>query len=283
VSEYQYYEFRAIDRPLDAKALSYLRTLSSRAEITPTSLSVEYNYGNFRGDPEKLVERYFDAFVYVANWGTRQLILRLPRRILELKSVKPFTNGDSLSAKAKGDHVILTFRSEDESGEWEEGEGWMSALAPVRHEVASGDLRALYLGWLLGEQSQDFDDDDVEEGDEAGDRSSEPPIPDGLARLSTPLMKLAEFLRIDRKRIAAAARRAHRATGGRGLGAMKSSDARLTEWIKSLPAAKKDALLIRMVKGADPYLGAELRREFKAGSGRKATTQARGKRKRPAG
>ena len=33
-----------------------------------------YEWGNFRGDPRRLVERYFDAFLYLSNWGTRELI-----------------------------------------------------------------------------------------------------------------------------------------------------------------------------------------------------------------
>ena len=37
MSEYQYYEFRAIDRPLTEEEMDELGALSSRAEITPTS------------------------------------------------------------------------------------------------------------------------------------------------------------------------------------------------------------------------------------------------------
>ncbi|MBL7213437.1 MAG: hypothetical protein ISS61_13755 [Desulfobacteraceae bacterium] len=48
MSEYQYYEFRAIDRPLDEKAIQSLRNLSSRAQITPTSFVNEYNWGILR-------------------------------------------------------------------------------------------------------------------------------------------------------------------------------------------------------------------------------------------
>jgi hypothetical protein len=40
VSEYQYYEFAAVDRPLGARDLDTLRGLSTRAHITPTSLGV---------------------------------------------------------------------------------------------------------------------------------------------------------------------------------------------------------------------------------------------------
>ncbi|MDA3797741.1 MAG: hypothetical protein PF692_01525, partial [Kiritimatiellae bacterium] len=70
MSEYQYYEFQAIDKPLSEKDREVLRNISSRAQITSTSFVNEYNYGNFKGDPLKLVEKYFDAFLYVTNWGT---------------------------------------------------------------------------------------------------------------------------------------------------------------------------------------------------------------------
>ena len=37
MSEYQYYAFQAIDRPLSAHEMKRLRGISSRAEITPVS------------------------------------------------------------------------------------------------------------------------------------------------------------------------------------------------------------------------------------------------------
>ena len=67
MSEYQYYEFKAIDKPLTKKDMQALRNLSTRALITPTSFVNEYNWGNFKGTPLKLVEKYFDIFLYVAN------------------------------------------------------------------------------------------------------------------------------------------------------------------------------------------------------------------------
>jgi len=38
MSEYQYYEFRAVDRPLGAAGQRALRQISTRATITATSL-----------------------------------------------------------------------------------------------------------------------------------------------------------------------------------------------------------------------------------------------------
>jgi hypothetical protein len=69
VSEYQYYEFRALDRRLTAEQQRRLRSLSSRAEISATRFTNEYSFGDFRGDPGRLLEEYFDAYLYTANWG----------------------------------------------------------------------------------------------------------------------------------------------------------------------------------------------------------------------
>ena len=82
MSEYQYYEFHAIDRPLTEQQMAELRAVSMRARITATSFTNEYDWGSFKGDPDRWMERYFDAFLYFANWGARHVMLRLPSRLL---------------------------------------------------------------------------------------------------------------------------------------------------------------------------------------------------------
>ncbi|HEX9986359.1 MAG TPA: hypothetical protein VGF69_24085 [Thermoanaerobaculia bacterium] len=78
MSEYQYYEFQALDRRLTAAEMARLRFFSTRARITPTSFVNEYEWGDFKGDEDAWMEKYFDAFLYFANWGTRVFRLRLP-------------------------------------------------------------------------------------------------------------------------------------------------------------------------------------------------------------
>ena len=78
MSEYQYYEFRAIDSALTANQRKYLSSLSSRARVTSHLASYVFNYSDFHGDTEKLMAEYFDAMVYIANWGSRCLMFRLP-------------------------------------------------------------------------------------------------------------------------------------------------------------------------------------------------------------
>lgn len=179
MSEYQYYEFMAVDRPLDDRQLAELRALSTRARITPTSFVNTYQWGNFRGDPSTLMERYFDAFLYLANWNTRELMIRLPRRLLDVETATRYCPADSASAWAAGDHVIVSLTSEEEGDYEEDGEGWLASIIPVRADVAAGDLRALYLGWLLCAQTDQLEDEEVE-----------PPVPANLTRLTASLRSL---------------------------------------------------------------------------------------------
>jgi hypothetical protein len=61
MSEYQYYEFLAVDRPLTVTEQAEVRELSTRARITATSFTNEYHWGDFRGDASHLMQRYYDA------------------------------------------------------------------------------------------------------------------------------------------------------------------------------------------------------------------------------
>jgi hypothetical protein len=172
VSEYQYYEFTAVDRPLTPREQAELRSLSTRADITATSFVNTYEWGNFKGDPRQLMERYFDAHLYLANWGTRQLMLRLPKRVLDPASVADYCMGDSASAWTAGRHVIVRLNREDEDGtdDWDlDGHGLLASIVPVRAALAAGDLRLLYLGWLRCVQSlEQFDVPDGATANEQG-------------------------------------------------------------------------------------------------------------------
>jgi len=46
MSEYQYYEFLAIDRPLTNKQIDQVRAFSTRAQITSTHFVNEYHWGD---------------------------------------------------------------------------------------------------------------------------------------------------------------------------------------------------------------------------------------------
>ncbi len=56
MSECQYCEFQAVDKPIDSDGLKEIEEVSSRAEVTPTSLVNVYNYGNFHGDEKQFMK-----------------------------------------------------------------------------------------------------------------------------------------------------------------------------------------------------------------------------------
>jgi hypothetical protein len=47
--------------------------------LTPTQAVFTYQFGDFHGRPEKVLEQYFDAMLYLANWGTKRLMFRFPK------------------------------------------------------------------------------------------------------------------------------------------------------------------------------------------------------------
>jgi hypothetical protein len=287
VSEYQYYEFQAVDRPLTKDEMAELRKLTTRATITANRLQNVYHFGDFRGDPDRLMEQYFDAHVYVANWGTHRFMLRLPSSLLDLTTAERYAWEDSLQARRAGEFVILEFLSDAEESAWiddEEAEGWMPSLLPIRSDLARGDLRALYLGWLAGAQVDAIDDggeDEWEEDDEAeewddgeddadglegaegtlapgfDDSAVEPPVPPGLGALSASLQALVEFLRLDPDLIAVAAKNSPVLRDDRPL------HADLERWIAELPGAEKDLLLLRLVRDRDSRVADELYQRFR--------------------
>jgi hypothetical protein len=255
MSEYQYYEFLAVDHPLDERQQAEVRALSSRARITATSFTNEYNWGNFRGDPRKMMERYYDAHLYLTNWGTHQVMLRLPRTHLSLKVAEQYCIDPHVTAWTSGEHLILDLTSEDETGDWVEGaEDSLSAIVGVRTELGAGDLRPLYLGWLAAYGTWERDEEAFDYDEENG---LEPPVPAGLGALTAPQRALTDFLRLDSDLLTIAAQASPLLAG------IKDDPAKLTRWIKDLPVSEKDKFLHRVAQGHGTQVQMELQRRFR--------------------
>jgi hypothetical protein len=249
MSEYQFYEFRAVDRPLTIKQQALLRRYSTRAEISGTRFVNEYHWGDFKGSVDGWMDKYFDVFVYVANWGTHILKLRVPTRLLALSDAHAYCGGDAASARARAGNVILTFTSEDESGDDElDGPGALTSLVAIRDELLRGDRRALYLAWLADIQFSEPEDEDLE-----------PPVPAGLGRLSAAQEALIDFLRIDPALVAAAARASAPAR------ATAPSAKEVRAWLAAKPTTAKDAVLARLLMGDEATaVAARLQQDFEA-------------------
>jgi len=236
MSEYQYYEFRAIDKPLTEAQKSKVSAFSSRAYVTSHSASFVYNYGDFPGDTEKLMTEYFDAMLYMANWGSRHLMFRIPSDLIDLKKVAPYCISEEIEHRKTKDKkyilLDLNFNDEDQA-DWAEGEGWLDDLIECRTELIQGDFRVLYLAWLkAAERALQIEEIDEE--------TLEPPVPAGLGQLSPALKTFVKFLEIDPAMIAVAAQKSGKA---------QQQKLQLEAWIEKLPATEQHDFLVRLSQG----------------------------------
>jgi hypothetical protein len=183
--------------------------------------------------------------MYFANWGTHRLMLRIPAKRADPKALRAYFVGDAARAKMANEHMILDFCSQDEEPDYyyEESQGSLGALVPLRTELMRGDLRLPYLAWLLAVQA-----------DEVSDKNVEPPVPPGLSALTAAQAAFVEFLRIDEDLVAAAA-----------TASADTDDIEVVRaWAMALSSRAKDLWLVRAIDDPDLALGAELRRAFSA-------------------
>ena len=208
MSEYQYYEFKAIDKALTEKQIASLHQLSSRAEVSSYHASFVYHYGDFRGNVEQLMRTSFDAMVYLANWGSRRLMFRLPGHLIDTSEWREFFISEAIEKTQCPDNknFILDFNFFDENvNDWTEGEGWLDDLQSLRSDIIAGDFRVLYLAWLKACQlltgMEDIEDDILE-----------PPIPAGLSELNPALKQFINYVELDPQLVNAAAKNSAKLT-----------------------------------------------------------------------
>ena len=243
MSEYQYYEFRAIDRPLTDQQTRELRAISTRAAISRTSFSNHYEYGDLKANPRDLLVKYFDASLYFANWLFLEVAFRYPKGAVDTKALRRYAAGHTVEIRSTARDVIVAISLESDGESFDtadDGSSWLSSLTALRADIASGDERALYLAWLLDLQCGEIDDDALEPG-----------RPDGLGRLSPTLDSFVDIMGIDRDLIAAAEE------GSRASAA--PSTRQVERWIAALDTDEHVALLARVARG-DGSVGAEIMR-----------------------
>ncbi len=193
MSEYQYYEWLKIDRPLTAAEQTAVNRLSSHITVSSFNAFVEYHWSDFKHDPIQVLTNYFDAFIYYSNWGNKRLAFSFPRSLLDPAALGPYLYAN-IELKTTHDHLILDLAFQPEESEEFDVQVQLAQLAPLRQDILNGDYRALYLAWLkLAEENAEPDD-------------FEPPVPPGLRQLSGPLAVWAEFIEVDPFLLQAAAK-----------------------------------------------------------------------------
>lgn len=252
--EYQYYEFQAIDRPLTKAEQDYVQSLSSRVRPTATNAVFTYSYGDFRGSPLSVLERCFDAMLYMANWGSCQLAFRFPESAVNVSELTPYCVDNIIEVLTVEKYVILNIEihSEEGSGWIEENNSWLGTLIPIRQAILQGDYRVLYLAWLQAAAVSPYLEQDTQE----------PPVPPNLQKLNASLQSLTDWLEIDSDLIAAAAQ-------------ISQTKEELKEpfeaWVKALSDKEKTTLLMDIVTGDSAIasqLQARLRQKFAPASER---------------
>ena len=236
MSEYQYYEFQAIDRPLTQEERAAICELSSRVKPTATTASFTYSYGNFRGDPKQVLARYFDIMYYITNWGTQQLMFRFPTSLIDREAIELYCIDDYISLSFVGDWAILDWEFSQEEGfnDWIEGEGILSELIGLRQEILQQDYRGLYLAWLKAI--------DLSEGYIDIDKTQlEPPLPPGLGQLSAAQKAFTEIFELDEHLLNVACASSGKLT--------TISEQTWQQAISQLSASERQDFLLRLAKG----------------------------------
>ncbi len=251
MSEYQYYEFLAIDRPLTEEEQAAVSRLSSRVEPHPRRAVFTYHYGDFPAGPEKILAQYYDSMLYLANWGSRRLMFRFPEALVDVDQMRQYQletidyPSDAVAVSTAGEYVILDIQLDEEGGgEWIEGEGRLDALVGLREALLQQDYRLLYLAWLAGLATEDVDDGTLE-----------PPVPPGLGSLTPALEAFVDLFGVDADLVQAAAEQ----SGERKM----LSDDDLRRAIAQLPEEERDEFLLRLALG-EPNLSTALKRRLGA-------------------
>jgi hypothetical protein len=249
MSEYQYYEFAAIDGPISDEGLAYARGCSGRANVSRVRWQNTYTFGDFHGSVDTLLKHY-DAHFYIANWGTVRLGLALPKGAIAPEAIQPYLRGgerheDTLTVKETGNRCIVWWERNEEGGlGWTEGEGLIDQLIGVREELMRGDYRALFLGWLA-----DFNPEEWRDPEDGA--VVMPPIPAGLDPLSPALEALIKHFPVDRDALAVAA----------GLSQAGTLDRiPIAAVLERLSLSEMRALLARVAEGGGSGVMTELNR-----------------------
>ena len=114
MSEYQYYEFHAIDRPLSERERRELRACSTRATITSTRLINHYEWGDLKGDPRVWIEKYFDAFLTRRRTSrsrplhSRSVAARVPAARYEIRPRRATDNYLFMAKATSSSNMLLS-------------------------------------------------------------------------------------------------------------------------------------------------------------------------------
>lgn len=257
MSEYQYHEWQTVDRVLTPEEQAVVNDLSSHIEVNTSQAVVTYHWSDFRHDPKQVLLKYFDAYFYLANWGSLRLMFRFPKGLLKEADILPYCVDEYVTFETIGKYQVLDLDFNPEDGEgWMEAEAGLGHFIRLRADLLEGDYRLLYLAWLKAKTlySEPYDDEGYEDNDTDIDAyNREPPVPPGLKKMSPPLQNFVQVFEIDPFLVHAAAEASP--------DLKKTLPVDYSELIGYLSRAECDGFLTRLAEG-DPGVGLALRKRL---------------------
>ncbi|OJW47170.1 MAG: hypothetical protein BGO67_03590 [Alphaproteobacteria bacterium 41-28] len=189
MSEFQYYEFRTINRQLTQEEIEEVRKLSSRARVSRNRAIFIYNFGDFRGNADEVLLKHFDAFLYTSNFGTKKLSFRIPTRLLKTQSLCPYEYEYIVEIEPYEHNTLVALHfNNEEGGGWLEEEDCstlLDELIPIRENLLLGDPRALYLALIANQEHKQINV-----------YVKSLPVPPNLKELTPVLKSFTEFFEI---------------------------------------------------------------------------------------
>lgn len=116
MSEYQYYEFCKLNKPLSKECRDEMKALSKRAKVGTHNAQYTYSYGDFRGDELELLVKYFDVFFYISNFGDLQLTFRYDYDEINEDKIKPYLLDNVVESKKIGNSLIIKLIVNSQNG-----------------------------------------------------------------------------------------------------------------------------------------------------------------------
>ena len=221
--------------------------------MTGNSAEVTYHWGDFKHDPQIVLARYFDIFLYEANWGTQRVEFRFDIESVDVEQMQDFAVGDVLELKQTEDAIFVEVWFEENRIEpsysyydqYEDTGDWrLEAFEAVYRQIEQGDYRGLFLLWLKGCEMSSLEKKVVA-------------LPRGMAKLEEEHRILADFVGANEALIKQAVERS------RPLPRAKKVEGSLDLHLSKLDMEKKEDYVKRLLSEDAHSVQSALKRELK--------------------
>ena len=255
MSEYQCYQWKSVGKSLSPKQRGEVSELSSHISVRSDSAEVTYHWGDFKHDPVSVLERYFDLFLYEANWGTQRVVFRLDADTVEVEDLSVFAVGETITVTEKENGLLIEAWFEENwidpsysyQVEYEETDWRLDGFEMIHRHLMQGDYRGLFLLWL---KACELDPEEEADGMVT--------LPRGMGQLGDEHRVLADFVGVDGGVMKAAAERSDPLPGG------NRQRESLDRYLNKLSPEKKEEYLQRLLAGDATAVQSALKRELRS-------------------